>query len=118
MKHHEDAEQALLFEWASYHPTLRCMFAIANGGNRNHREAARLKKQGVKAGVYDIFLPIPMGEYHGLFIELKRRKKDGPSRVSKKQQDFGETMEATGYHAVVCYGADFAIAEIKDYLQW
>jgi len=94
------------------------MCAVPNGGNRNVREAHRLKKQGVKSGVSDIFLPIPVGDYHGMFIEMKRRKVDGPSKASKKQQDFLDTMNATGYYAMVCHGADHAIAEIKEYLEW
>jgi len=124
VRHHEDAEQALLFEWASYHPTLRCMFAIPNGahlaGDARQRgiQMGRLKKQGFKSGVSDIFLPIPVGDYHGMFIEMKRRMQDGPTKVSRKQQDFLDTMKATGYHVMICYGADHAIADIKDYLEW
>ena len=41
--HHEDAEQAALFDWAAYYPELKWMHAIANGGYRNKKEAARLK---------------------------------------------------------------------------
>ena len=50
------------------------MFHIPNGGSRNKLEASNLKKQGVKAGVPDLFLPVGRGSYHGLFIELKSAK--------------------------------------------
>jgi len=115
--HHEDDEQQALFDWALFQPKLDNMFAIPNGGKRNKREAARLRRQGVKAGVYDIFLPYPTGKYPGLFIEMKRRKVDGSSSISPKQRLFGMDMEKQGYKCVICYGADQAIKVIKEYVE-
>lgn len=125
MKHHEDTEQQVLFEWASYHPALKWMFAIPNGahlaGDKKARaiQMARLKKQGLKPGVSDVFLPLPVtrvsGVYAGLFIEMKRRKADGPSSVSQDQANFHIAMIQAGYKCVVCYGADEAIEEIRKY---
>ena len=114
-KHHEDHEQTLVFQWAVYYPALRWLYAIPNGGKRNAREAGRLKAQGVKSGVSDICLPMVTKEYPGLYIELKRRKQDGPSRVSANQALFHKNMQEQGYKCVVCYGAEEAIAVIKDY---
>lgn len=116
MKHHEDTEQKALFEWAAYIPRCKWMFSIPNGGNRNPKEAARLKAQGVKSGVSDILLPRAVEPYCGLFIELKRRKVDGRSVVSANQSQFGMDMMAAGYRFEVCYGADEAIKTIQDYL--
>jgi len=119
LKHHEDAEQAALFEWASYFPVLDYMFAVPNGahlaGNNIQRakQMARLKKQGLKPGVSDIFIPLPMPPYHGLFIELKRA--DGKGQLSGAQRAFGEYVEAQGYKFVVCEGAQAAIREITGY---
>jgi hypothetical protein len=118
MKHSEESEQKTLFQWASYHPELRWLHAIPNGGNRSPREARRLKLGGVKSGVSDIFLPRPMGDYHGLYIEMKRRKVDGRSVVSRAQVDFHIAMMGEGYACAVCYGCDEAIKEIKEYLMW
>lgn len=115
MKHQEDYEQKLIFEWAAYYPVLHWLHAIPNGGKREPREAARLKAQGVKAGVSDIFLPLPMSGYHGLYVEVKRRKQDGTSKVSKKQKLFHVDMIAQGYRCEVCYGANEAIDIIKEY---
>lgn len=119
MKHHEDAEQAAVFQWAAHLSILRWMFAVPNGGNRNLKEAVRLKSQGVKPGVSDIFLPRPIsragGHYAGLFIEMKRRKKDGRSSVSEAQKGFQVAMTVAGYKCVTCYGADEAIDAIKKY---
>mgnify|MGYP004433785991 CR=1 FL=1 len=38
---------------------------------RDARTAANLKRQGVKAGVPDLHLPVARGGYNGLYIELK-----------------------------------------------
>lgn len=46
MNHQESQEQQALFEWAAYHPELELMHHIPNGGKRNPREAARLKREG------------------------------------------------------------------------
>lgn len=115
VSHHEDDEQAALFKWAAYFPELRWLHAIPNGGNRNAREAARLKAQGVKPGVYDVFLPLPAGDWHGLYIEIKRTKRQGRSNISDSQKCFGNAMQERGYKAIVCYGAAEAITAIRNY---
>lgn len=64
MKRHqyEASEQAALMLWAQMHlakyPQLRLLYHIPNGGSRNAAEAASLKRQGVKAGVPDLCLPV------------------------------------------------------------
>ena len=117
MNHKEDDEQSALFEWASYQrydnqPLTDFMFAIPNGGNRNAQEAARLKRQGVKAGVFDIFLAIPLRGCRGLFIEMKV----DDNTLSAYQQEFELNMLRNGYSCVVCYCAEDAIIEINAYL--
>ena len=87
-------------------------FHIPNGGKRSKREAARFRAAGVKAGVSDLFLPCPRGGYHGLWIEMKAL--DG--RPSAEQKVFIRDMQAAGYAAVFCYGAEAAEAVITRYL--
>ena len=113
--HHEDDAQAALFDWAAYHPVLRWLHCVPNGGNRNPREAARLKRQGVKKGVFDLFLPLQRQGCAGLYIEMKRDPRHGRATVSKDQKLFGAAMIAEGYRARVCYGVDEAIAAIREY---
>ena len=66
----EHAEQVALFKWAEFAaarwPELTLMHAIPNGGHRNKITAARLKAEGVRAGVPDICLPVARGGWHGL----------------------------------------------------
>lgn len=113
----EAQEQKMLFEWVFYqsykYPELKLCHHIPNGGSRNKIEAAKLKAQGVKPGVPDICLPVPNGEYHGLYIELKRR--DG-GHVSENQKAWLSALKACGYKAEICKGADEAVSMIEDYL--
>jgi len=109
----EAQEQIKIFNYAKYNNKLRWLFAIPNGGSRDIREATRLKLQGVKAGVSDMFLPIPNSMFHGLFIELKV----GANKTSQLQDEFIDYVRNNGYMAKVCYGADEAIRTIKSYLE-
>ena len=110
--------QQCLFRWAAYamgkRPELALMFHIPNGGTRSKSEAGRFRAEGVKAGVPDIFLPAARGEYHGLFIEMKRRKN---GRVSIDQATWLKALEKQGYKAVVCEGWEEARDEIEGYLK-
>jgi len=78
------------------------------------------KAEGVKAGVADMFLPVPMPKaifdppsYHGLYIELKV----GKNKPDAKQLEFIEDMRAAGYRAEWVIGWEAARLLILDYLQ-
>ncbi len=90
------------------------MFAIPNGGLRNASVAAKLKAEGVKPGISDIFLPIARGVYHGLFIEMKRPKPRGVP--TKEQEAFFSHLDSAGYAYAVCYGWQAAVAALSRYL--
>lgn len=113
----EGAEQATLFNWcrmmSGRYPELRLLFHVPNGGGRSKSEAGRFKAEGVKAGVPDLMLPVPRGEYHGLFIELKRR--DG-GRLSAEQKAWLDQLKKQGYRAGVCCGWEEASEAILEYL--
>ena len=113
----EAEEQTTLFYWASMktgkYPELRLLHHIPNGGARRKSEAARLKAEGVKPGVPDIFLPVARGPWHGLFIELKRQK---GGKVSDAQKNWISDLLNQGYLAEVAYGWKEAAALIEDYL--
>ena len=112
----EDDHQALVIKWAESAigkwPCLRWLYHIPNERKCTVIEGARLKRIGVKAGVSDLFLPYPVGRYHGLYIEMKTP--DG--RVSDSQTEFLEAMKRYGYAAYICKGYAAAIRVIKDYL--
>lgn len=108
----EHDEQRLVFLWAAGRPELALMHAIPNGGKRDLRTAARLKAEGVKAGVPDICLPLPAGGFHGLYIELKTNK----GRLSSEQEEWIAGLTAAGYRCAVCRGHQEAIRAIEGYL--
>lgn len=103
-----------LFRWSENIPELDLMHAIPNGGKRDIRVALKLKEEGVKPGVPDIFLPLPRGGKHGLYIELKRRKY---GRVSEDQLRWIEALIRQEFACAVCYGWEMARDTIIDYLR-
>lgn len=114
----ESEEQESLFRWAEWergkHPELALLHHIANGGTRNPIEASHLKAQGVKAGVPDLCLPVARGQFHGLYIELKRRQ---GGMVSDDQKKWIKTLREQGYVAEVCRGWEQAAEMITKYLE-
>ena len=68
----ESVEQQALFRWANFmsgqYPALLLMYHIPNEGKRSRSTGARMKAEGLKPGVPDICLPVPVGQYHGLYI--------------------------------------------------
>lgn len=113
----EEEEQSSLFEWttlmAARYPALNLLHAIPNGGLRSKSEAARMQKAGVMRGVPDLCLPVPRGEKHGLYIEMKRRS---GGVVSVEQQWWIDKLRLMGYRAEVCHGWDEARDVLADYL--
>jgi hypothetical protein len=113
---HEADEQAKLFKWVafarSFIPAVDMLYHIPNGGKRNEREAAALKRQGVRSGVPDLCLPVSSGDYHGLYIELKY----GNNKPTKNQITWLNNLKHYGYAAVVCYGWQAAAKCICNYL--
>lgn len=109
----ESGHQKALFQWINTqneYPELRLCFSIPNGGLRDKVTAARMKAEGAKAGVWDIFLPVPRGKYHGLFIEMKV----GKNTLTKKQEEFEKNLEEDYYFAV-CYNWAQAAEVMKQY---
>lgn len=86
--------------------------AIPNGGRRTRREGARLKSEGVRRGVPDIFCAYPASGYHGLYIEMKSLT----GRLSDEQKKFIEDCKALGYATCVAYSADEAFKAWMDYV--
>ena len=115
----EAQEQRALFEWARLqsgkYPELALMYHIPNGGRRNAKEAAMLKAEGVKPGVPDICLPVSRSIYHGLYIELKRKR---GGKTSDAQKEWINGLKAQGYAALVCRGWEDAKDSIIEYLKW
>lgn len=112
----ESRHQEALFSWTEYQmgrmPELEYMYHIPNGGKRDAATATALKRQGVKAGVPDIHLPVARGEYHGMYIELKA----GRNTTTDNQKRWLEYLRQQGYFTAVCYGWQIAAELIETYL--
>ena len=112
----ERDEQTALFAWAhcmeGREDALRLLHHIPNGGSRNAAEAVSLKRQGVKAGVPDLFLPVARGGFHGLYIEMKRKG----GRLSAEQTSWLRALRAQGFAAAVCYSFEEARDTLMHYL--
>lgn len=122
----EHCEQVALIQWAAWmsfrasrgeadliFKKLDWLFAIPNGGDRDKIVAGRMKAEGVKSGVSDLFLPVARGGYFGLWIEMKRH--DG-GEVLANQTKFLEFVGKEGYANVICHGVEIAIHSLKRYL--
>ncbi len=131
----EHEEQCALVRWASIEAArprrrdgpdlspLRCLFAIPNGGHRHKGTAARMAREGVRAGVPDLCLPFVAaspdgGTYGALWIELKRQRKTGvpTGRLSEQQRWWRGVLLDAGHAHAVCYGFDEGRAALLDYL--
>lgn len=108
--------QAAIVRWArnnaNLYPPLRWFFAIPNGGHRDAFEAMWLKKEGVTAGVFDLFLLFDNGEHPALWMELKV----GDNRLSREQLEFQAWAESQGHLAVVCKTTQDAIRTLREFL--
>lgn len=114
----EGSEQADLIKLvrAAFPKEGALLIHIPNGGSRkNAFEGWRLKEQGVRAGVSDLFLPIARGGFHGLWIEFKASP-PYTARVTPTQEEWIELMIQQNYKASICIGIDSAFEEIKSYL--
>ncbi len=94
------------------HPRL-LLYAVPNGGQRNAIVAAKLKAEGVLAGVPDLFLAVPSGTAHGLYIEMKNGKK---GVVSESQRTVMAALKAQGYATAVCRSFDEFRTTVDEYL--
>ena len=114
----ESQEQIELMTWCKRnmgkHPELEKIFHIPNGGKRNIQTAMRLKLEGVKPGVPDLFLPVARRGYHGLFIEMKRIK--GGS-LSASQKDWKAWLAEEHFAWVRANGFEHAKKLLKGYLK-
>lgn len=126
----EHGEQTALFCWINNEfkarteasALLNMAFAIPNGGERTASVGASLKAEGVKKGVPDVCLPVPMMigtssfvQYNGLYIEMKRATGTW-SDVKPEQTAYLNFLAKQGYAVAVCFGWQQAKQCLIDYI--
>jgi hypothetical protein len=96
-------------------PELHWLHAIPNGGRRDTVTAVKLQMQGVRAGVWDLFLPLPIlyasPPVCGCYIEMKSAK----GVLSSEQKRFRDDNIAH-YDFYVCCSWPQAAAVIRRYV--
>ena len=107
MRHPEDDLQAAVAELLDMLGWLYCH--VPNGGKRNLREAARLKRMGVKAGIPDVLIFEPVvhtvsGSVTGFGLALELKIK--PNRPTPEQIATLAALHERGWGMRVCYSMD------------
>lgn len=108
--------QEACVRWFSLtHPRLRGrLFAVPNGGRRDAVTGARLKAEGVVAGVADLILLKSNARYGALLIEMKT----AGGRQSDSQRLWQRAVTAGGeYKYVVCRSLGDFMREVDGYLK-
>ena len=85
------------------------IFAIPNGEKRSISVAKRLKKEGVKKGVPDLYIPA-----FKVWVEMKRVK---GSVTSKEQKEWHAYLRNIGDTVILAKGATDASRQIMDYIK-
>ena len=90
------------------------LFAVPNGGRRDVVTAAKLRAEGVVAGVADLILLKSNRDYGALLIEMKTIK----GRQSESQKKWQKTVCFNEeYKYVVCRSFDDFKREVDEYLR-
>lgn len=114
---YEHKHQKAFFNWVNMSlnsiPELEMCHSNPNGGLRHPVVAAKLKAEGLMAGVWDVSLDVPRQAYHGLRIEFK---KPG-NRLTVKQKVWGNNYDKYGYYTSVAYEWMQAVNVTMNYLE-
>ena len=103
----EHDEQVAFVQWFERRYPNVMIWATPNGGKRHVVTAVRMKKEGVKAGVPDLFIP----EWR-LFIEMKTRDSGVVSTAQKYMIDY---LRVVGYTVEIAKGCDDAIQIVLNF---
>lgn len=108
----ETQEQKQLIQWCRSDPRLQYLFHIPNESVGGQGWLIRNRQLGVRAGVPDLFYPVPLNGFHGLFIEMKASN----GRVRPEQKRWLDALETFGYKCVVAHGWIEAKEALEEYL--
>lgn len=107
-------QQACVRWFNLQYPYLRGrLFAVPNGGRRDAVAGAKLKAEGVVAGVADLILLVTNKAFGALLIEMKK-----PGGIqSAAQRQWQEIVTRGGeYKYVICRSIYDFMREIREYL--
>lgn len=115
----EQALQRALVQHCGYLRAFKdTVYHVPNGGKRRPVEAAILKGMGVRAGVSDLVIPVPIlhrplagNESLGLYMELKA----AGGRLTAEQRAWLERMRDLGHECHVIDSVDAGVDLLTDY---
>jgi len=113
----ESNHQITFIQWCKrntiQYPELDLIFWIRNE-SRSKKVRIMGKLMGIKPGIPDLLLPVARRTFHGLFIEMKKSKKEklNPDQIKMKNK-----LSAQGYAVTRADNSEEAIDIIKSYLQ-
>lgn len=89
------------------------LFAVPNGGRRDAVTGAKLKDEGVLAGVADLIFLKRNSRHSGLLIEMKKPK----GKQSESQKEWEQIINSLGeFKYVCCHSFDEFRDEVEDFL--
>ena len=95
-RHLEGATQQACVTWFRLAYPRYVIFSVPNGGSRNAKEAANLKREGALAGVSDLII---VADRAVMFVEMKTPE----NKQQKTQIEFQHNVERLGHTYVVCH---------------
>lgn len=109
-RHVESEIQQSVIQWFRTKYPNYIIAAVPNGGFRNAREAAIMRREGVLAGFADLVIIV---KQNILFLELKT-----PTGVlSKKQREFQKKITNLGFQYVVCRSLEQTVIVVESWLK-
>lgn len=111
IKQSEHDIQKVCVEWFRMQYPKYLIYAIPNGGERNKIVAAKLKAEGVLAGVPDLHIPVAKQGFHGLYIEMKA----GRNKPSDSQITIMDKFRNEGFRCEVCWSLDEFMKVVDNY---
>ena len=105
----ESMEQQGFVQWFRLRFPETLIFHIPNGSFRNIVTAQRLRKEGVVAGIPDLFIPD-----WNCWVEMKRVR---GGVISDEQERIIKYLEEIGHSVIIGYGATDASIKVLEFLK-
>lgn len=93
-------------------PEYGAVFKIPNEGKRSFAYAAKLKAEGLEAGVPDVFCAVMRKNFGGIFFEFKSKN----GKLTEDQKKWRKKLTSQGYFVFVVNSAKEALDMLKSYL--
>lgn len=116
MKIYEDDELIKFFDWVAWKrdSDIRydAIIHVANERKATVGQHNKLKRKGVKPGVFDVLCFSPTERYRGLAVELKIK----PNKLTENQIKFGQMLFGFGWCVKIAWSGDELIDIVERYI--